>query len=458
MLIGDLLSDPADIAAMIDSISQRGARGHLIMIADPVEETFPFAGHVEFVDVDLPARLRVGDAEAFRADYVRRLAAHRDDGREAARARGWTLMLHRTDRPASEALLALRMQLEAGSPNARGAGDLMFGIPLAFTAPLALAALAGLPLLYYLLRVTPPRPRQVPFPPLRLILDLIPASRTPRRTPLWLLILRLAIAACIILAMAGPVLHPPAPGAGAGPLLVVLDDGWPAAPSFARRIEAAAARIEAAGRRSRPIAVIATSDGPREIAPTDAAKALDRLRAVNPVPYAPDRRAALEAISRFVSAHPQSSIVWIADGVEAGHARDFAGGPRRHERQCRDRRRGRAGAGAGRAAKPCGRPRSARAASGDSAGPEQGEVRALDLKGLAIGSAPFDFAGKAETKAKFDLPVELRNRDHAPRDRERAFGAARFRFSTSAGGGAASASSAAKRPTSRSRCWRRTTI
>ncbi|MGA2636509.1 DUF58 domain-containing protein [Methylocella sp.] len=118
VLIGDLLSDPKDIAAMIDSISQRGARGHLIMIADPVEETFPFAGHVEFIDVDSPARLRVGEAQSFRPDYVRRLTAHRDLIRAAARARGWTLMLHRTDRPASEALLALRMQLEANSPNA----------------------------------------------------------------------------------------------------------------------------------------------------------------------------------------------------------------------------------------------------------------------------------------------------------------------------------------------------
>lgn len=118
VLIGDLLSDPKDIAAMINSISQRGARGHLIMVADPVEETFPFAGHVEFIDVDSPARLRVGDAGSFRADYVRRLTAHRNSIRAAARARGWTLMLHRTDRPASEALLALRMQLEANSTNA----------------------------------------------------------------------------------------------------------------------------------------------------------------------------------------------------------------------------------------------------------------------------------------------------------------------------------------------------
>jgi uncharacterized protein (DUF58 family) len=118
VLIGDFLSDPAEIAAIIDSIGQRGARGHLIMVADPVEETFPFDGHIEFVDVDSPARLRVGDARSLQADYVRRLAAHRDSIRAAARARGWTLMLHRTDRPASEALLSLRMQLEAHSPGA----------------------------------------------------------------------------------------------------------------------------------------------------------------------------------------------------------------------------------------------------------------------------------------------------------------------------------------------------
>ncbi len=113
VVIGDFLSDPADIAAMIETLAARGARGHLMMIADPVEETFPFAGHTEFIDVDLPARLRVGQAETYQAEYFRRLNAHRDSIRAAARSRGWTLMLHRTDRPASEALLTLRMQLEA---------------------------------------------------------------------------------------------------------------------------------------------------------------------------------------------------------------------------------------------------------------------------------------------------------------------------------------------------------
>lgn len=114
VIISDFLSDPEEIATTMRSMASRGARGHLVMITDPVEETFPFSGHTEFRDVDSPARLRVGEAQSFRSAYMQRLSEHRAFLREAARARGWTFALHRTDRPASEALLALRMQLEAG--------------------------------------------------------------------------------------------------------------------------------------------------------------------------------------------------------------------------------------------------------------------------------------------------------------------------------------------------------
>jgi uncharacterized protein (DUF58 family) len=115
VLIGDFLTDPALIATTIESISASGARGHLVMIADPVEETFPFSGNTEFVDVDSEARLRAGQAETFRQEYIRRLGLHREAIGASARMRGWTLMVHRTDRPATAALLALRVQLDANA-------------------------------------------------------------------------------------------------------------------------------------------------------------------------------------------------------------------------------------------------------------------------------------------------------------------------------------------------------
>ena len=102
----------------------------------------------------------------------------------------------------------------------------MFGLPLAFAAPAVLAALVGLVGLYFLLRVTPPSPRQALFPPLRLLIGLDPTETTPARTPWPILALRLAIGALIILAMAEPLWNSLAALSGSGPLLVVIDDGF----------------------------------------------------------------------------------------------------------------------------------------------------------------------------------------------------------------------------------------
>ncbi|MCB1542251.1 MAG: DUF58 domain-containing protein [Rhodoblastus sp.] len=114
ILIGDFLIEPELFAERLSTIAARGASGHLVMIADPVEETFPFAGHVELVDSDSPATLRLGRAESWRADYEQRLARHRAEIFDISRAHGFSVLVHRTDRPASEALIALRARLEEG--------------------------------------------------------------------------------------------------------------------------------------------------------------------------------------------------------------------------------------------------------------------------------------------------------------------------------------------------------
>jgi hypothetical protein len=283
------------------------------------------------------------------------------------------------------------------------------GLPLAFTFPLVLGALAGLPFLYLILRITPPRPSRIPFPPLRLILDLGPREETARRTPWWLLLLRLAIAACLVLAMAGPVLDPlPAAESGTGPLLVVIDDGWPAAPTWERRIAAVTRRLEAAARASRPVAVAAASDGAREIVASDAAKALDRLRALQPVPYVPDRRGLLAPIEAFAARNPDMALLWVADRTANGFARDFA-----------DRL---VALGSGLAVLTGSESirglRGAQNRAGDlsvevlrsfTTGAETGMVRALDRKNRPLAEAGFDFGGQALATARFDMPVELRN-------------------------------------------------
>src|SRR5215468_11667145 len=100
---------------------------------------------------------------------------------------------------------------------------------LAFVSPWLLVALAALPIIWWLLRVTPPAPRRIEFPAIRLLLGLVPREETPAREPLWLILLRMVLAALVILGLAQPLLNPGGRLPGGGPLVLVIDDGWAAA-------------------------------------------------------------------------------------------------------------------------------------------------------------------------------------------------------------------------------------
>jgi uncharacterized protein (DUF58 family) len=118
VLLTDAISPAEEIAAVIESLAARGARGHVVRIVDPVEESFPFEGQTELLGTEGATRLEVGDAGAFRAAYRARMEVHGVALAEACGRRGWSLLVHRTDRPASEALLALatRVARARGGP------------------------------------------------------------------------------------------------------------------------------------------------------------------------------------------------------------------------------------------------------------------------------------------------------------------------------------------------------
>jgi Domain of unknown function (DUF4159)/Aerotolerance regulator N-terminal len=283
----------------------------------------------------------------------------------------------------------------------------MLGLPLAFAAPAVLATLIGLVGLYFLLRVTPPSPRQAIFPPLRLLIGLNPSETTPARTPWPILALRLAIGALIILAMAGPLWNSLAGLSGSGPLLVVIDDGFAAAPAWDKRIDFARERAAAAARSGRIVAVEAFSQGGQDIAPLDRSGVEGRLRSLAPVPYAPDRAATLPAIERFLAHEPKTDILWIADGVELGGASAFSTrlAIAHSVEVVTDRRGALALAGVDNEAGAL----TAQLTRSDARAPATGAVRALDAQGREVGRAVFDFGAKSAIDAHFDLPVELRN-------------------------------------------------
>ena len=114
ILIGDFLDEPEVTAGAIAALAARGARGHLLVIADPIEETFPFAGRTELIDPETGAKFQAPRAQDIRQAYEGRLAAHRDALRAITHRYGWSMTLHRTDKPASQAVLALHPLLQQG--------------------------------------------------------------------------------------------------------------------------------------------------------------------------------------------------------------------------------------------------------------------------------------------------------------------------------------------------------
>ncbi|MBZ8134856.1 DUF4159 domain-containing protein [Afifella sp. IM 167] len=197
---------------------------------------------------------------------------------------------------------------------------------LAFLSPWMLAGLAVLPILWLIMRMTPPRPVRQIFPPTRILLGLQAENTTPRRTPWWLTALRLLLAALIVVALAEPVLRPQENLAAPrqGPLLVLLDNGWDTAPDFETRREVAARLIDEAGRADRPVALAATAgEANADIAAGTAAEASRRLAAIEPHPYPADRGALRGRLAELFPAG-STEVAWIAGPLDGGDAAAFA--------------------------------------------------------------------------------------------------------------------------------------
>jgi hypothetical protein len=285
-------------------------------------------------------------------------------------------------------------------------------LPFAFAYPPVLFALVALPAIWWLMRVFPPRPRTEVLPTTRLLLEIARKEEEPARTPWWLLVLRLLLCAALIVALAGPIYRPSAESApGSGALLIAIDNGWAAAPNWKATIETARRINRLAAEAGRPVALVATADGPGQpLTTTDAAAVERRLEALAPRPYAADYGALLPALRRGVPGQTIGGVAWLSDGLGGEGPNAFAdllsqiGAPatiyadRRSELI---------------AVKPPAGTADALAVPvirRDGERPAGGLVRASDIKGRTIGDAPFSFAAKeTTTEAKFTLPVELRN-------------------------------------------------
>ena len=109
--ISDFLSPLEDIERCLRVMAGQSARGILVLLSDPQEELFPFAGHVEFQAGEAQPKLRFARAEQMREDYLRRRIAHIEALMQMARQVGWVLTRHSTQTSLAASLLGLCSEL-----------------------------------------------------------------------------------------------------------------------------------------------------------------------------------------------------------------------------------------------------------------------------------------------------------------------------------------------------------
>jgi hypothetical protein len=289
-----------------------------------------------------------------------------------------------------------------------------FGM-IGFLQPLLLFGLLSLPVIWWLLRFTPPRPQEVAFPPIRLLLGLRSEEETPSRSPWWLTALRMLIAALIILALAGPVFNPQREPLGANrPLLLVVDNGWAAASRWQQRLDMITSLLQRTESNGQTVRLVASA-GPASAMsaePLAAAKARERAASLQPQPHAPNREALAKMLETGLPQERGFDVIWLSDGIDEGGSEALTNTLRRIAEGGEltvyaDTRGTEPLALAGKSNVEKGL--IARVTSPGGA-PRTGSVAAMSGKGARLAEARFALAeNEKAVETTFDLPLELRN-------------------------------------------------
>lgn len=192
--------------------------------------------------------------------------------------------------------------------------------PFGFMAPLALFGLLVLPVIWLVVRAIPPRPKTIVFPPTDILSRVPRTEETASKAPPWLAVLRAVALGFIILGLSGPVLNPPQT-IDNRPLLIVIDDGWTAAPGWQKTIEEAIALTRTT---TGPVRILTTapqlaSTGQDDVMVPSTAAA--RLATRVPQPLFSDHRAATTRVERLPKGQ---RIVWFSDNVGRPETTSFA--------------------------------------------------------------------------------------------------------------------------------------
>ena len=191
---------------------------------------------------------------------------------------------------------------------------------LSFVFPWVLIALATLPLIWWLLRLVPPKPKMIIFPAIQFLYRLKKDEQSAAKMPWWLLLLRLMIAALIILAISAPVLNLPDQGLGKGPLVLIIDDGWTSATHWGDVSDSLNKQVKEAIRAERSLYIVTTAASGEGVKPQltalSSTEALGVAFSLKPKAWLSDY-GQLETLLPSLRALSDPEFVWYSGGLAA---------------------------------------------------------------------------------------------------------------------------------------------
>ncbi len=107
VLCGDFLAPPEELEQLMRSLTAKHAKGALLHILDPAEESLPFEGRIEMEGCEGEEPLLLPNAAALRAAYITRMTEHKARLARLAASAGWFYLRHETSEPPETVLLQL---------------------------------------------------------------------------------------------------------------------------------------------------------------------------------------------------------------------------------------------------------------------------------------------------------------------------------------------------------------
>ncbi len=194
---------------------------------------------------------------------------------------------------------------------------------ITFIQPIILSALIALPLIWYFLRISPPAPKTIIFPPTHFLKNLLTEESFPSKTPWWILLLRLMIAALIILALANPVINKVDKLPSYGSIRILIDNSWAAAQNWDNQIKEAKEIISQADREGRYIYILTTTpaigkEHIKQYGPLLKSDAIATLLGLTPNSWSANYDELIKTLKTNNKSEPIYTI-WLSHGIDEGN-------------------------------------------------------------------------------------------------------------------------------------------